>query len=135
MQQQRVVRALHLQEMAACCDAEAATWRLLWHLYGTDSRAYPGSLGGPKLPGCTGALTVAQQIAAMLEEDAELNRCGEPSWPKGVLSRLTSSALHSDTLHDARYDGLRALALYAVIHSAATPPDGQCLDAPAWSLT
>ena len=93
MQQGRVVRALHLQEMAACCDAEAATWRLLWHLYGTDSRAYPGSLGGPKLPGCTRALTVAQQIAAMLEQDAELNRCGELSWPECVLSRLIGPSI------------------------------------------
>ncbi len=75
MQQQRVVRALHLQEMAACLDAEAATWRLLWQLYGVGTQSYPGSLGGPKLPGCPGASTVAQHIAATLEQDAELNRC------------------------------------------------------------
>ena len=74
MQQQRVVRALHLQEMASCFDAEAATWRLLWHLYGVGARTYPGGLGGPKLPGCPGASTVAQHIAETLEQDAELNR-------------------------------------------------------------
>ena len=74
MQQQRVVRALHLQEMAACLDAEAATWRLLWHLYGVDTQTYPGGLGGPKLTGCPGPSTVAQHIAEMLEQDTELNR-------------------------------------------------------------
>ena len=81
MQQQRVVRALHLQEMAACFDAEAATWRLLWHLYGVGSRTYPGGLGSPKLPGCSGVLTVAQHIAATLEQDAELNRWNKLGLP------------------------------------------------------
>lgn len=75
LQQHRVVRALHLQEMAAALDAEAATWRLLWHLYGANASNYPGGAGGPKLPGCAGAPTVAQQIAAVLEQDADLNRC------------------------------------------------------------
>ena len=75
MQQQRVVRALHLQEMAASLDAEAASWRLLWHLHGPETQVYPGGLGGPKLPGCARGPTVAQLIAAILNQDAELNRC------------------------------------------------------------
>ena len=75
MQQHRMVRALHLQEMASSLDTEAATWRLLWHLYGPGTRAYLGGAGAPQLPGCAGAPTLAQQIAAILEQDTDANRC------------------------------------------------------------
>ena len=73
-----MVRALHLQEMAAALSSEAATWRLLWHLYGISDRSYPGGAGGPQLPGCAQAPTVAQQIARILEQDADVNRYTSP---------------------------------------------------------
>ena len=69
-----MVRALHLQDRAAALSSEAATWRLLWHLYGISDRSYPGGAGGPRLPGCAHASTVAQQIARILEQDADINR-------------------------------------------------------------
>jgi hypothetical protein len=75
MQQHRMVHALHLQEMAFSLDAEAATWRLLWHLYRPGTQAYLGGAGGPQLPSCAGAPTVSQQIAAILQQDADANRC------------------------------------------------------------
>ena len=105
MQQHRMVRALHLQEMASSLSAEAATWRLLWHLYGPGTRAYPGGAGGPQLPSCAGAPTLAQQIAAILEQDAVANRC-------------TYRALHVDQIH-ARNS---AFLLCSVAAAMQAPP-------------
>ena len=100
-----MVRALHLQEMATALSSEAATWRLLWHLYGISDRSYPGGAGGPELPGCAQASTVAQQIARILEQDADVNRyvtwtlpCArcQPALPLGYTSpmKFTYNTLH-----------------------------------------
>jgi hypothetical protein len=76
MQQQRATRALRLREQAASLEAEAATWQLLWHLYGIHDSTFPAGAGGRAASSAgraRGDLTVAQRIAATLAEDGQLN--------------------------------------------------------------
>ena len=72
-QQNRAARALRLQEQAAALDAEAATWQLLWHLYGVRDATFPAGNGGRPGPGSGQILTVAQRAAGILAEDEKLN--------------------------------------------------------------
>ena len=60
---------------ASALDAEAATWHLLWHLYGVTDRAFPAGLGGPALDGVGGLCTAAQRIADAVAQYDDLNRC------------------------------------------------------------
>lgn len=55
-------------------DLEAATWLLLYHLYGVPDRAFPGGLGGPAAAGCGAARTYQQKAADLLAQDDVLNR-------------------------------------------------------------
>lgn len=71
LQQQRAARALRLKEQAAALEAEAATWQLLWHLYGTDDSSFPAGTGGARAAGAKP--TVTQRIGAILADKEHLN--------------------------------------------------------------
>ena len=59
---------------ASALDSEAATWHLLWHLYGVPDAAFPGGLGGQALDGVGGRRSAAQRIADIIAENETLNR-------------------------------------------------------------
>ena len=59
---------------ANALDSEAATWHLLWHLYGVPDAAFPGGLGGQALDGVGGRRSAAQRIADIIAENETLNR-------------------------------------------------------------
>ena len=44
--QHRAARHMHLQSEAATLEAEAATWKLLCHLYANTKQTYPAGVGG-----------------------------------------------------------------------------------------
>lgn len=60
---------------ANALDSEAATWHLLWHLYGVTDAEFPAGLGGPALDGVGGRRSAAQRIADTIAENDTLNRC------------------------------------------------------------
>lgn len=105
-QLQSDARYIHLQEMAAELELEAATWNLLDYLYGNPDPTFPGGLGGPVAPGCQGVRTYAQQVADLLVQDELLNRvarvvawleflaaeqldCEEAGWGTGLANRFS----------------------------------------------
>ena len=44
--QHRAARHMHLQSEATTLEAEAATWKLLCHLYANTKQTYPAGVGG-----------------------------------------------------------------------------------------
>jgi len=67
--------SIGLRWQASTLDAEAATWQLLWHLYGVTEREFPAGLGGPALDDVGGLCTAAQRIADAVAQFDDLNRC------------------------------------------------------------
>lgn len=104
MQQQRAARALRLKEQAASLEAEAATWQLLWHLYGTEDSTFPAGTGRPL---AAEKLTVSQRIAAVLADNQQLNwsaeslPCNIPTFdsPAPLCGIVTLHCAHPVPIH------------------------------------
>jgi hypothetical protein len=70
----RAPRAAALADAAAELEAEAATWRLLWHLHGAPGADFPAGRGGDFVEGAGFAKTSRQLAADAVFADASLNR-------------------------------------------------------------
>jgi hypothetical protein len=70
----RAPRAAALADAAAELEAEAATWRLLWHLHGAPGADFPAGRGGDFVEGAGFAKTGRQLAADAVFADASLNR-------------------------------------------------------------
>jgi hypothetical protein len=75
-QLQRAPRFLALTATADELDAEAATWRLMWHLHGVAGRDFPAGVGGEFVEGAGFAKTYCQHAADLVYQDDALNRYG-----------------------------------------------------------
>ena len=67
---------------ANALDSEAATWHLLWHLYGVSDAEFPAGIGGPALDGVGGRRSAAQRIADTIAENETLNRSIPRAYPR-----------------------------------------------------
>ena len=100
--QQWTARATSLQAAASDLDCETATYYLVASLYGEDdARLATAGDGGPKLAGCGDAQTTRQQIADIIAEDEELNRCSA-----GLLAHVSGTILQGG----AGWHGSQAVA-------------------------
>lgn len=87
---QRAARQAAVVSCAQELEAESATWQLLWHLYGVESRELPAGKGGNFADGAGLEKTFRQRAADVVFEDDEINRCARiVAW----LEALSSEAL------------------------------------------
>lgn len=61
--QHRAARHMHLQSEAVTSEAEAATWKLLSHLYANTTNTYPAGVGG-----CTTAVESVSILPCVLSD-------------------------------------------------------------------
>lgn len=71
---QQGIRIMRLQEQEQDLHAEAASWKLLASLHGSQDLTYPGGLSGIGLHGCGKAMPTKQVAASLIGSDLELNR-------------------------------------------------------------